>query len=464
MKKLLFILALLCAPLARGQATYPVSYSTGGNITATNAACVPAACVGVGIPTPSAAVLTVGITGTFSGTLAVEESQDGGTTFTSAGASLTSTGTTSYVIAGFTQFRVRASAFASGNAGVSLQLSNAPSGGVTSGTADPTGNTCTADQLYVQTTTGNLYSCDAGVFAKVGPSAGGGGTVTSVSFTGGLISVATPTTTPALTVAGTSGGIPYFSSASTWASSAAGTVNTLMKWGGAGNPPIASSVTDNGTTVSTAELVNFSGTGAAATSPFLLSGTLFTGGSGTSTVPYAYINQGASPSTWSTAGTMFGLNAPTGFTGNYLDFRLNGSNSAFAVSSAGNITGQGITVGGGVTSTGARVSGALLGTATNCSSAASPAVCAAAAAGTVAIPAGATQTLQINTSAVAASSIILLTVDESLGTKLSVTCNTTAATLTQPFVTARSAGASFTIEEPATTTANPVCVSYLVIN
>jgi hypothetical protein len=42
------------------------------------------------------------------------------------------------------------------------------------------------------------------------------GTVTSVSFTGGLISVATATTTPAFTVAGTSGGIPYFSSTSTW--------------------------------------------------------------------------------------------------------------------------------------------------------------------------------------------------------------------------------------------------------
>jgi hypothetical protein len=55
----------------------------------------------------------------------------------------------------------------------------------------------------------------------------GSGSVTSVaqSFTGGLISVAgSPITTSgtlALTVAGTSGGIPYFSSASTWATSAA---------------------------------------------------------------------------------------------------------------------------------------------------------------------------------------------------------------------------------------------------
>ncbi len=65
----------------------------------------------------------------------------------------------------------------------------------------------------------------------------GSGTVTSVSFTGGLISVANPTTTPALTVAGTSGGIPYFSGAATWASSAALAANALVIGGGAGAAP-----------------------------------------------------------------------------------------------------------------------------------------------------------------------------------------------------------------------------------
>ena len=67
--------------------------------------------------------------------------------------------------------------------------------------------------------------------------------VTSVaqSFTGGLISVAgspiTSSGTLALTVAGTSGGIPYFSSASTWASSAALSLNAIMVGGGAGAAP-----------------------------------------------------------------------------------------------------------------------------------------------------------------------------------------------------------------------------------
>jgi len=63
------------------------------------------------------------------------------------------------------------------------------------------------------------------------------GTVTSVSFTGGILSVATATTTPAFTVAGTSGGIPYFSSATTWATSAALAANALVVGGGAGAAP-----------------------------------------------------------------------------------------------------------------------------------------------------------------------------------------------------------------------------------
>jgi hypothetical protein len=75
------------------------------------------------------------------------------------------------------------------------------------------------------------------------------GTVTSVGFTGGLITVATPTTTPALTVAGTSGGVVYFSSASTWASSAVLTASALMIGGGAG---VAPSTITTGTGVVTA--------------------------------------------------------------------------------------------------------------------------------------------------------------------------------------------------------------------
>lgn len=93
----------------------------------------------------------------------------------------------------------------------------------------------------------------------------GVGTVTSVdqTFTGGLISVSgSPITTSgtlALTVAGTSGGIPYFSSGTTWASSSALASNALMVGGGAGNAP---STVTTGTGVVTALGVNTGTAGA----------------------------------------------------------------------------------------------------------------------------------------------------------------------------------------------------------
>jgi len=102
------------------------------------------------------------------------------------------------------------------------------------------------------------------------------GTVTSVGFTGGLITVATPTTTPAFTVAGTSGGIPYFSSASTWATSAALTANALMIGGGVG---IAPATTTTGTGVLTALGTNVGSAGAFVT----FNGALGTPSSGTVT-------------------------------------------------------------------------------------------------------------------------------------------------------------------------------------
>ena len=80
------------------------------------------------------------------------------------------------------------------------------------------------------------------------PSGGGGsGTVTSVSWTGGIVSIANPTTAPAFTIAGTSGGIPYFSNGNTWASSAALGANALVVGGGAGAAPstVANVTSDN---------------------------------------------------------------------------------------------------------------------------------------------------------------------------------------------------------------------------
>jgi len=94
--------------------------------------------------------------------------------------------------------------------------------------------------------------------------AAGAGTVTSVaqSFTGGIISVAgspiTSSGTLALTVAGTSGGVPYFSSSAAWATSAVLTASAIMVGGGAGAAP---STITTGTGVVTALGLAVSGSG-----------------------------------------------------------------------------------------------------------------------------------------------------------------------------------------------------------
>lgn len=95
----------------------------------------------------------------------------------------------------------------------------------------------------------------------------------------------------------------------------------------------------------------------------------------------------------------------------------------------------------------------------NCTSTASPSVCGGFAMGFVAVPAGST-TLTINTTAVTANSLIIVQPDQSLGTTLSVTCNTT---LNNIDVSARVAGTSFSVQTNTPVT-NPECLTYHIIN
>lgn len=121
--------------------------------------------------------------------------------------------------------------------------------------------------------TSHLYFTIGSTRYQLDQQGGGSGTVTSVGFTGGLISVATATTTPAFTVAGTSGGIPYFSSASTWATSSALAANAIVIGGGAG---VAPSTVTTGTGIIAALGVNTGSAGA----PVLFNGALGTPTSG----------------------------------------------------------------------------------------------------------------------------------------------------------------------------------------
>jgi hypothetical protein len=135
---------------------------------------------------------------------------------------------------------------------ISAAVSGTDYAPATSGTSILYGN---GSGGFSNVTIGTGVSFAAGTLSATGS----GGTVTSVSFTGGIISVANASTTPALTVAGTSGGIPYFSGATTWASSGLLAANAIMLGGGAAAAP---TTTTTGTGVVSALGINVGSSGA----------------------------------------------------------------------------------------------------------------------------------------------------------------------------------------------------------
>jgi len=198
-----------------------------------------AATAGTGISVSGSPITT-------SGTLTITNTAPDQTVALTAGTGISTSGT-------YPNFTITNTAPSSGGTVTSV-TGTAPvvsSGGTTPAISMAAANT---------TTNGYLTSTDWNTF-----NGKGSGSVTSVaqSFTGGLISVAgSPITTSgtlALTVAGTSGGIPYFSSATTWATSAALAANALMVGGGAG---VAPSTITTGTGVNTALGVNTGTAGA----------------------------------------------------------------------------------------------------------------------------------------------------------------------------------------------------------
>lgn len=124
-----------------------------------------------------------------------------------------------------------------------------------------------------------------------------------------------------------------------------------------GNTPnaFATAFTIGSATVTTALPATLSGNGAASVSPLLMSGTLLTGGTATTNFPalFAQPTGTAAVTSWSTSGTIFGVNAVSGFAGNFFDFHIAGAASVGSLSSAGNLTVSGSFVSGSVVRTSA---------------------------------------------------------------------------------------------------------------
>ncbi len=111
-----------------------------------------------------------------------------------------------------------------------------------------------------------------------------------------------------------------------------------------GSPKFYVDYQGNGVFAFAVTAANFSATGVISSSAadtisnsvLKLTGALYTGGTGTSTQPYIYHNVGTAPSTWSTTGTVFGANEASGFTGNFVDYHLNGGGSLYSLDYQGN--------------------------------------------------------------------------------------------------------------------------------
>lgn len=274
------------------------------------------------------------------------------------------------------------------------------------------------------------------------------------------------------------------------------TTNTLPKANGA-NSIINSSVSDNGTTVSTTEPINAQSFGSTAdgTHPG------YDSFAGNTTLPSLSANLAYILGPPAATFTAYSMQLPSALptTGHLMYCAVTSANclltdtgyaynaipNADLANSAITIAGTAVSLGGSTSSfpsPGAiggttpaagsftTLTGTTINTTTKCAaagSAANPSVvsCSAAAAGLFSCATNAsTGTCVVDTTAVTATSVIQIEPDDSLGTALSVTCNTAMDTgLTAPRVSARSAGTSFTINL-GTFTTNPECFSYVIIN
>lgn len=194
--------------------------------------------------------------------------------------------------------------------------------------------------------------------------------------------------------------------------------------------------------------------GSATVAPLLYGSTAAVWWYNCNTLQICFGNGGASPSTTILTGTI-----EMGSGGAYKWSSTAASNGSADTTICRQGTGV-VEIGSGAAcaTSGSIIAQAYL-TAANCAN--SGGTCAAASSGSVSIAAAAT-TVTVATTAVTANSVIGVTEDSSLGTKLGVTCNTTTGRTYS--VSARTAGTSFVITTSAAPVTNPACLNYTIVN
>lgn len=112
------------------------------------------------------------------------------------------------------------------------------------------------------------------------------------------------------------------------------TAGQALASNGTGADPTYQTVTGgSGASLSAANTWTTAGAVSAPTQ--LFTGAIFTGGSGTTNVPFIYYNAGATPpASWSAQGGFMGFNFPSGFTGNVFQGFINGA-SEWSISATG---------------------------------------------------------------------------------------------------------------------------------
>lgn len=112
---------------------------------------------------------------------------------------------------------------------------------------------------------------------------------------------------------------------------------------GAGNPAFSAITTGTNTTATmtlgTGSVFTDAIVPVASTSAMNFSGAPFAAGTATTNFPLLYLNTtgATAPTSLSTGGTFLGINAPSGFVGNFLDAHLNGGSGLFNVNYAGQV-------------------------------------------------------------------------------------------------------------------------------